>query len=308
MAKWHTTVDDWFAGHHGIASAATLERLGMSASTMHRQAREGRLVKVMPGVFRSAQWPDTLEQRMAAVCARNESAVIGLTTADREWGFRGVRDRGLYALVPHGCSPELPGIVVRRCRHIDPVDIVSRPDGIRLTSPPRSLFDSADMLGFDTTRSVLEQILNDGICTIETVIDTVTRLYHPNRPGSRTIRAVVESRPNWDRALQSGLELRVLLEIERQGLVRPTPQCPIVLADGSVIHVDFGWPQWKVAIEVDHPTWHSGERESQRDARRDRMATVVGWSVTRIPRLEIEQGLRAAIADVARILRQRGAA
>ncbi len=298
MAQWQSAVDDWFAGHHGIAAASTLERLGMSSSTMHRLAQQKRLVRVLPGVFRSAQWPVTFEQTLAAACARNESVHIGLTTADRMWGFRGIKDRDLHVLLVHGSSPELPGIVVHRTRRLDPVDVVERPDGIRLTSPPRSLFDSADMLGFEAARSVLEQILHEQMCTLETVIDTVSRLYHPNRPGSRTMRAVVASKPRWQQALQSGLELRVLIEIQRHELPTPEPQCPVVLPDGSVIHLDFGWPEWKVGLEVDDPTWHSGALESRRDARRDRKATMVGWSVHRVTRLDVEHGLRDALNDV----------
>lgn len=307
MAKWHTAVDDWFADHHGIAAASTLERLGMSSSTMHRLAEQRRLVRVMPGVFRSAQWPVTFEQTLAAACARNDSVQIGFTTADRMWNFRGITDRGLHVLLVHGSSPELPGIVVHRCRRIDPVDIVERPDGIRLTSPPRSLFDSADMLGFDATRSVLEQILHEGLCTLDTVVDTVSRLYHPNRPGSRTMRAVVDSKPKWQRALHSGLELKVLMEIERQGLPAPVAQCPVELPDGTIIHVDFGWPEWKVGLEVDDPTWHSGALESHRDARRDRKATMQGWLVPRVSRLDVEQGVRDAVADVRVIIDRRRA-
>ncbi len=109
MAHWQSAVDDWFARHHGIASAATLERLGMSSSTMHRLAQQQRLIRVMPGVFRSAQWPTTFEQTLAAVCARNDSAHIAFTTADRLWGFRGVKDRALHALVVHGAAPDSPG-------------------------------------------------------------------------------------------------------------------------------------------------------------------------------------------------------
>lgn len=308
MAHWQSAVDDWFAHHHGIASAAVLEGLGMSSSTMHRLAQRERLIRVMPGVFRSAQWPVTFEQTLAAACARNAGVHIAFTTADRVWGFRGIVDRQVHTIVTHGASPRLPGVVVHRCRQIDPVDVVERPDGIRVTSPPRSLFDSADMLGFDATRSALEQLLHEGMCTIDTVIDTVNRLYHPNRPGARTMRAVIDSKPRWQRALQSGLELRVLREIERQGLPTPEPQCPVQLPDGAVIHLDFGWPAWQVGLEVDDPTWHSPTLAAHRDARRDRKAGVAGWFVVRVSRIDVEQAVRDAVADVAAIIDRRRSA
>ena len=75
-------------------------------------------------------------------------------------------DPRIHVLVPHGRSPEMEGVVVHRCRRIDPVDIVERADGIRLTSPPRTIFDSADMIGADATASVLEQLLNERLAHV----------------------------------------------------------------------------------------------------------------------------------------------
>ncbi|MEN9646880.1 MAG: hypothetical protein RL238_3549 [Actinomycetota bacterium] len=307
MASWRDSVDEWLRTHHGIIGPSGLEQCGMPLRTAHRWAEEGRFERLMPGVFKSRQWPESLEQLCAAACARNARAVVSFTTGVRLWHVRRALVNGVHVLVDHGVTPEMPGISVHRCRRIDPVDIVERPDGIRVASPPRSLFDAADMLGFEATRSALEQILNERLCTIGTVADTVARLYHPNRPGARTMLAVVASRPKWQRALQSDLEVKVLAEIERHGLPTPVPQCPLVLPDGTLIHLDFGWPTWKVGLEVDDPAWHAGAAEQQRDHRRDRKALVIGWAVPRVARLDVEGPLREAIGDVAEIIRQRAA-
>jgi hypothetical protein len=198
--------------------------------------------------------------------------------------------------------------VVHRTRRIDKVDVVDRADGIRLTSPPRTLFDAADMLGFSASRSVLEQVLHEGTCTLGTVTDTFARLAHPHRPGTRTMAEVIASRPPWRTALQSGLELRVLEEIERQALPMPIAQCPVELPTGVTIHLDFGWPEWKVGLEVDDPAWHAGVERHHRDLHRDRKASVVGWSVPRVSRIDVEGSLRDAVNDIALILRNRSAA
>ncbi|MEI7547633.1 MAG: type IV toxin-antitoxin system AbiEi family antitoxin domain-containing protein, partial [Actinomycetota bacterium] len=153
MAVWRRALDQWLRDHHGVISTPQLRGVGCSARTAHRMVQRGELVPLLPGVFLSAQWPCGDEQRLVAVCARNPAAVIAFTTAARYWGYRKVNDRRLHVLVPHGCSPTMPGVVVHRCRRIDAVDIVERPDGIRLTSPPRTLFDSADMLGLSAARS-----------------------------------------------------------------------------------------------------------------------------------------------------------
>jgi hypothetical protein len=154
----------------------------------------------------------------------------------------------------------------------------------------------------------MEQIIHEAICTFDTIVDTFARLAHPNRPGTRTLAAVIASRPAWREALHSDLECRVLGEIERQGLPAPVTQCPVRLPGGRRIRLDFGWPDVKVGLEVDHPAWHAGLEDRHRDVGRDRAAATVGWLVTRVLQLDADAGLPAAVAEVAAILALRGAA
>ena len=305
MPIWRSRVDDWFRTHHGVISLPQLRLLGCSSSTVHRMVARGELIVLLPGVFRSAQWPESEVQWLVAACARNPLAAVAFTTACRQWGYRRVDDQRLHLLVPHGSTPLMEPFVLHRCRRIDAVDIVERPDGIRLTSPPRTLFDSADLLGLAASRSVLEQILNEQLCTIDTVIDTFVRLGHPNRPGTHTMRAALGARPKWRRALQSDLEFRVLDAIERAGLPVPVAQCPVQLLDGRIIHLDFGWPEWRVGLEIDDPAWHDGVQERHNDMGRDRKAAVVGWHVLRASKIDVDGALGDAVDDVSSVIRRR---
>ncbi len=306
-APWRRSMDAWFSSHLGIIARSKLVEFGCSDRNVGRMVDRHELVVMVPGVYRSAQWPLGREQIMAAACARNRAALIGFTTAGQQWELRKMTDAHIHVLVPHGRSPEIEGIVVHRCRRIDPVDIVELNNGIRLTSPPRTLFDSADMIGESATASVLEQLLNDQRCTFGTIADTVGRLYHPRRPGSATALAVIRSRPAWRTALQSGLESVVLEEIARQGLPVPTTQFPMRLPDGIDISVDFAWPRYRVALEVDHPAWHAGAQESHRDKHRDRKLVSIGWNALRLTDIDVATGLTEAIADVGAVLRARAA-
>jgi very-short-patch-repair endonuclease len=303
-SQWKRAVDEYLSGHLGVVSATQLHMLGCPPRSLANMVEAQALISILPGVYRSAQWPHNREQTLAAICARNPAAMLGFTTAGQLWAMRRMSDRQIHVLVPHGHSPEIDGVVVHRCRRVDPVDVVERPDGIRLTSPPRTLFDSADLIGHEATTSVLEQLLNDGRVTFGTVADTLQRLYHPRRPGSATMLAVIRSRPEWRSALQSDLEVRVLAEISRQLLPEPETQYRVLLPDNRLIVIDFAWPNIKLAVEVDHPTWHSGSRESHADKHRDRKLTAVGWTTTRITDIDVSSGLHGAIADVATILRR----
>ena len=307
MPAWRAPVDNWVGNHHGIISSAHLTTLGCSMRTIRRMVRAGALVPVHPGVFRSSQWPDGHLQRLVAVCDRVPDATIAFATASKLWSWRRIDDDRIHILVPHGSAPPVEGVVVHRCRQIDKVDVVHRPDGIRVTSPPRTLLDSAEMLGRSGTRSVLEQVLHDRTCALETIIDTYVRLGHPRRPGSAVLGDVLGSRPKWRAALQSDLEHRVLEMIERHGLPPAVPQCPVLLPTGRTIHLDFGWPEWKVGLEVDDPSWHAGEGERSRDTTRDRKAGTVGWLVARITKIDVEGALAEAISDVSAIINLRRA-
>lgn len=302
MSPWRLALDDWFRTHVGVISSAQLLALGCSDRTMRRMVHRGELSRIYPGVLLSPQFPDARLQRMGAMCARDPDVLVAFTLACWTWGMRRVEDHRFHALIPHASALQLDGVVMHRCRQIDPVDIVRRPDGIRLTSPPRTLFDSADMLGLSAARSVMEQILHERMCTLGTILDTYMRLRHPHRPGSRTMAEVIASRPKWSAALQSDLEHRVLEEIVRQGLPAASPQWPLVLPDGETIHLDFGWPQWQLGLEVDDPAWHDGFEPARRDAYRDRKAAVVGWHVLRVAKIDVNGRLTEAVDDVRRVM------
>ena len=307
-SSWRRSMDAWFSTHLGIISVAKLVEFGCGERNIAQMVERQELITMLPGVFRSAQWPCNREQILAAVCARNLAAMIGFTTAGQEWGLRRMIDPRIHVLVPHGRSPEMEGVVVHRCRRIDPVDIVQRPNGIRLTSPPRTIFDSADMIGSEATTSALEQLLNEQKVTFGTISDTVHRLYHPQRPGSKTMLAVIRGRPAWRAALQSDLEVKVLEEMSRQSLPLPVTQFPMRLPGRERdIVVDFAWPAFRLAVEVDHQAWHDGAADSHADKGRDRKLATIGWASARITDIDVNGGLREAVADIGTILARLGA-
>jgi hypothetical protein len=254
---WKVAANDYLSSHLGVISANRLIGFGCPSRTLANLVSDGQLITMLPGVYRSAQWPRNREQILAAICARNLAAMIGFTTAGQLWAQRRMSDPSIHVLVPHGCSPEMEGVVIHRCRRIDPIDLAQRPDGIRLSSPPRTIFDCADMIGLEATTSVLEQLLNEQKVTFGTISDTVHRLYHPQRPGSKTMLAAIRSRPAWRAALQSDLEVKVLEEMSRQNLPVPATQFPMRLPDRDIV-IDFAWPAFRLAVEVDHPAWHDG--------------------------------------------------
>jgi hypothetical protein len=235
---------------------------------------------------------------------RNDEAMIARLTAARTWSFRSLpKDRLIHVLVPHGCSPALRDVVVHRSRRIDPVDIVEFSNGLRVTSPPRTLYDIAGGIGDVATTSIMEQLIYQGGGTLTTHTNTFVRLARTLPDSTAVVVRVIAAKKKWSGALQSDLEGKVLAEILRQGLPRPTGQYTIVVDDGKHrIRFDFAWPDRLVGLEVDHPFWHIGVEQTHSDKWRDRKAGVEGWFTSRITSLDVDGGLRSAIADVAKII------
>src|SRR5690606_8170139 len=132
------------ARRHGIVTTAQLVRAGWSPRTIRRVAAAGGLVRCHPGVYRVATAPDTFASRCAAAWAAEPAPLITGLAAGRLWGFHPIGTPATHPIVvlPHG-RRALAGddIVVRRSDLLTTEDVVARPDGIRVASPPRAWFD-----------------------------------------------------------------------------------------------------------------------------------------------------------------------
>ncbi len=179
----------------------------------------------MPGVFRLGGAPQTSDQAAALACATGADVLVSHQSAGRVWGFRRLGpSQHLHVLFDGASHHFIPGAVVHRCHRIDPVDVVERPDGIRVTSPPRTVFDLAATFDDERLESVVEQVVHDGLATIPTLVATGARLRERGRKGSARFGRVLQSRPAWLKPVDSDLELIVERAIIAAGLPRPLRQ------------------------------------------------------------------------------------
>lgn len=300
---WKADMNHLFSQQFGMISARQLIEKGCSERTIRRMASEGALQTVLPGVFRSPSWPMGREQLMVAGCLRNSDAALAFTTAGQIHGLRKMFDDRVHLLVPHGSSPELPGLVVHRCRKINPEDVVPLGNGMRVTSVARTLFDVGGVIGHRRVVSALENAIDRKLVNMEAMSEVTLRLFHRRRPGSREIRSALLARSDWTSALQSDLEVRVLAAIRRAGLPMPVVQYELSFEDGHIVRFDFAWPHIRVALEVDHSFWHVGSEESRKDKQRDRKVATLNWQTLRITEDDVRVGLDGVMLDLAAIIR-----
>jgi very-short-patch-repair endonuclease len=178
-----------------------------------------------------------------------------------------------------------------------PTDVFERPDGIRLTTAARTLFDMASVVSGLILESMLEQGLHEKLFTLDALHAIAGRLRQRGRPGSEAFGALLEARVAWQAPAESGLEVRFIQALRGAGFPEPVRQLPIVFPNGQRIRVDLAYPQWRIAMEVDG-FGHSGPTASIRDQRRDRAMSVLGWITLRFGRNDLWPDVLPAVAVV----------
>jgi very-short-patch-repair endonuclease len=288
---------------HGIVTRDDLRGDGFTVDMVRRLADRSLLTRIHQGVYRVTTSPDTFESRCAAACAADAGAVVTGVAAGRLWGFRHVFMTNVpEVLVSHGEHPMSRGVVLRRTNVLGPEDIVERDDGIIIASPPRTWFDCAIHLTDEKFEMLTEWVL-DRHAQMPMLWHTTRRLDARGRRGLARVQRVLSRRATWQKPADSGLELRVLRALERQGieLVR---QYPIRIGD-VVIHPDGADPVLKWAVEVDHVTWHGGRFEAQRDKQRDRRARKIGWQIERVTDQALADDFRGEIRELVEMVELR---
>jgi very-short-patch-repair endonuclease len=294
------------ASPHGVVSRRRLREAGLTTFQIKHLVHIGLLVVVHRGVYRLPSSAETLEQRAAAACAVASDIVVSHRTAARLLGLHPPgRASEVHVTIVGGANRELAGVVQHRSFRMDPIDIIEREDGIRLTSSPRVAFDLAAQLDDRRLLRVIEEVLRLELCTFLTLAEASDRLRERGRKGSVRFARVLGSRPAWRKPAGSRLEERVEEAIAAAGVPRPERQAPIRLLTGDVIHPDFFWPPQRAVLEVDHVTWHGGGLDGAYDKWRDRQLARLGILSLRITDQDIASNLAGEVAHLAEILRRR---
>jgi very-short-patch-repair endonuclease len=282
---------------HGLVTAAELTRFGIVGRPRSQLLSAGFLVPLHRGVYRIASHADSFEQRCLAACLAAPDAAISGPSAGRLWGLRKVHTDDVHLIARR--TVKLERVSVHRTGLLGPFDVTER-FGIRVLRPIRLLCDLAAHLDEAALESVIEQLLDRRLASIPSVRAAAGRFRARGRPGSLRLGRVLESRPAWLKPADSDLEVRIWRALAERG-VRLDRQVPVLLDEGTTVHLDLGDSESRFAVEVDHVTWHGGRLDAQRDKRRDRMLARLGWTVVRVTDEDVGQRFAATVDEVVAI-------
>jgi very-short-patch-repair endonuclease len=291
--------------HHAIVHRRDLPTLGVTEGRLKAAVARGELLRCAPSVYRVAAAPVTLDQQLAIACAVDPRVVISHHSAGRIHKFRRLgRDDQLHVTLPEAVRLHVGGVRMHYVadRYWD--EVIERPDGIRLFTPARTLFDLAAFLHRDAVTSIFEQVLNEEMASIERIQLVTDRRRERGRTGSALMGALLDERHERreQRPVGSDLERRVERAIVDANLPTPERQKSIDLPNGLQIQLDFYWPDAHVGLEVDGTTWHGGYRERSKDYRRDRQLQRLGMVIIRVGEHEERDGLSSLVSDLRHLL------
>jgi very-short-patch-repair endonuclease len=285
----------------GVVSQRQVDELGISQSALYRRARTGELIEVHRGVYRVAGAPDSDLQRLwAAMLAGGDCSAVSRRSAARLSNLHGIWAGPLPEItVPTDWPLDLEGVVVHRSDHLGPRDVVQRADGLRVTSPARTLFDIGVTVGRLAAESACIDALHRGLVTHRDLVDVYARIGGKGRPGSASMRSFLMSSPEGLAAIESELELRFWRIVRDFGLPRPELQ-HWVTTDGGRFRLDFAYPELKVGMELNGKAGHAGPLARKRDQRRRKLLKAHGWTI-------YDYGWAAVVQHPERVAAQLGA-
>jgi very-short-patch-repair endonuclease len=253
--------------------------LGMTSPTLTRRLADGRLQRLLPGVYVVAGSAPSWHQRLMAACvAAGPAAAASHRAAGRLWSLLD-GEQPLEVTVPLRKAPRIRHVAVHRSTDLT-ADQVVRRRRIPVTNPIRTVVDLGAVLDPDEVEAALDRGLVAGLFSVLAVSQLLDRLARCGRSGCGVLRRVLDDRALGDDRPDGLLEAEMARLLRDAGL--PPAVFQHVVRDETgrfVAKADFAYPDIRLAIEVDGWSSHGSRRAFQDDRTRHNRLTTIGWTV-----------------------------
>jgi very-short-patch-repair endonuclease len=286
------------AARHRIIRADQLDALGVSRGSVTRWRTRGRLRRVHGAVYLFGGGELTDSGRFyAAQQAIGDDAAVGYFAAAALGNFWNGQTYPVDVVVPRRVSSRR-GIRVHQVAELPPTAITVI-DGIRVTTPARTILDLAGVVRLDWIfRRLVHEALVQKKLTIAELWDELERA-PANVPGRARLMTEIA---DGAKPTRSGYEDELVVILRRNDFP-PFQTNAHPPGTPAWVEVDVLFLEQRLVIEVDGDRWHETPWRRGLDARKQKIVGDAGYVVLRLG----DDDLRREARTVARIRRGLGA-
>ena len=299
---------DWFLtldAQGGVADRSQAQQAGYSRRAIAHRLKAAKWRRVQRGVYATFTGPVHREAKLLAALRRaGPGAMLSHETAAELHGLTDKPSAKIHITVPADRHPArhkpIRGVVIHRSSQ-------SQPMGLPEWKLPRTRIEDTvlDLVAtartFDEAYSWISRALSEKLVTVDLLRGALG-----TRSRIRWRVWLTEALADAEEGAYFPLERRYARDVERaHGL--PTAQRQARRTIGGRTHYKDNWyPDYRVCVELDGPTYHQNER-AQQDKRRDNLNLAVDAAQTyRFGPVEVTERACESAAMVAATLRRRG--
>lgn len=293
-------VIEFARSHGGVVTREEAIALGMAETTLRRRVDDGVFTRIRPGVLALPTAKDSFlidlhaaSRKLGAVVSHQSAAYIH--DLDRPLNIK------LTISVPRNKTKSYEGCVVHQLADLLPHH-VAEIDGLRVTTPERTVVDLSAVIGKRHLLRVVEGALSRGLINFDALESTFDEVARRGKPGTALLRKTLEALAGPPSATESELEIRFRALLEEFDLPTPTEQFRPPWLRRVNGRVDFAFLDHKLIVEVDGRRWHAKNEAFETDRLRDNAALAAGWRVLRFTWREVIDRPARVAATVRRTL------
>jgi very-short-patch-repair endonuclease len=281
-------VHDFAQKQGGHVTREQLSDAGLAPATVSRWIASGKLIRVHRGIYAVGhRQSNPINAAHAALLAGGERSALAGACGLVLWKVWRSWPRKLEVVTAGDRRPT--GLIVHHSTTLLQRDI-KKVQGLRVTSPARTMLDTADRLRPEQLTRAINDLRLRGLLKIEDLKDVSAR--NPTHPAVTLLRPHLElAQPEPTR---SALEDRFLPLLRKHGL--PTPQINVHVAG---YRVDAYFPEHRLVVELDGWGSHRTRHAFVNDRRQDfAILAATGIPTVRLPYDDVGDAIIAQLREV----------
>jgi very-short-patch-repair endonuclease len=283
-------------GH--VVTRSQVFREGVTGRQLAGLVETGALVRFHRGIFvEGAVAADPVVVIRAGLAYAGPAAVASHRTAAWLQGLVARPGNQVHITLPFRSHRNYSGLATHHSR---PLASLSA-QGVRCTTPARTIVDLAPSLSGSEVNDVIDIALTKGLTTPVHLAEEVA---HPRR-GAAIVRRSLKGLGHIDVPDSSVLEALFRRLIHKHRL--PVPRTQVAAGLCGQYRVDNSWGRQRVIAEVNGYAWHHSPEQMNYDSARQRELTLAGWTVLVFTWLQVVQQPDEVARDLWRALAERAA-